>query len=62
MFENENLNRGIEPLEPLAAEKGVGDGKRLSLRAYSLALTGFVLAGFLGMRARPSSWPCSTIT
>lgn len=37
MFENENLNRGIEPLEPLAAEKGVGDGKRLSLRAYSLA-------------------------
>lgn len=51
MFENENLNRGIESLEPLAAEKGVGDGKRLSLRAYSLALTGFVLAGFLVMGA-----------
>ena len=49
MFENENLNRGIEPLEPVAAETHEGDGRRLSLRGYSLALTGFVLAGFLVM-------------
>ena len=49
MFENENLNRGIEPLELVAAETHEGDGRRLSLRGYSLALTGFVLAGFLVM-------------
>lgn len=49
MFENENLNRGIEPLEHVRAEASAGDGRRLSLRGYSLALTGFVLVGFLVM-------------
>ena len=49
MFDNENLNLGLEPVEPVATETRVSTGRRLSLRGYSLALTGFVLVGFLVM-------------
>lgn len=51
MNQDENLNRGIEPFAPQAARESAGDGRRLSLRGYSLALTGFVLVGFLVMGA-----------
>ena len=41
---------GIEPYSPFAEERQqAAGGKRLSLRAYSLTLTGLVLVGFLVM-------------
>ncbi len=42
---------GLEPYSPFVTEQRAGSGKPLSLRGYSLALTGLVLLGFVVMGA-----------